>query len=146
MATQPTDPVLPSRDRDVRAARPYVFLRAPLRTFMRRLLGITSLVLLDAAGLALGLYIALVVRSIVYGDPVLWSLLWRTEADEWLPFLVPITLLVFWQAGLYATRERRAGLGRVASSLVAGRGDRARLRVRHRLRLQHNGVDPDRVS
>jgi exopolysaccharide biosynthesis polyprenyl glycosylphosphotransferase len=118
VATQPTDPVLPSRDRDVRAARPYVFLRAPLRTFMRRLLGVTSLVLLDAAGLALGLYIALVVRSIAYGDPVLWSLLWRTEAEEWLPFLVPITLLVFWQAGLYATRERRAGLGRVASSLL----------------------------
>ena len=57
-------------------------------------------------------------RSIAYGDPVLWSLLWRTESDEWLPFLIPITLLVFWQAGLYATRERRAGLGRVASSLL----------------------------
>ena len=118
MATQPTEPAVPSRDRDVRAARPYVFSRAPLRTFGRRVLGITSLALLDAAGLALGLYIALVLRSVVFGDPVLWGLLWRTESEEWLPFLIPITLLVFWQAGLYATRERRAGLGRVASSLL----------------------------
>ena len=57
-------------------------------------------------------------RSVVYGDPVLWSLLWQTEVDEWLPFLIPITLLVFWQAGLYAARERRAGARRVASSLL----------------------------
>ena len=82
------------------------------------MVGITSLALLDAAGLSLGLYIALVLRSVVFGDPVLWSLLWRTEFHEWLPFLIPITLLVFWQAGLYATREHRAGLGRVASSLL----------------------------
>ena len=82
------------------------------------MLGITSLALLDTVGLSLGLYLALVLRSFVFGDPVLWSLLWRTESEEWLPFLIPITLLVFWQAGLYATRERRAGLGRVASSLL----------------------------
>ena len=118
MATQPSEPALPSRDRDVRAGRPYVLLRTPLRTFGRRVLGITSLALLDTVGLSLGLYIALVLRSFVFGDPVLWSLLWRTESEEWLPFLIPITLLVFWQAGLYATRERRAGLGRVASSLL----------------------------
>jgi exopolysaccharide biosynthesis polyprenyl glycosylphosphotransferase len=73
---------------------------------------------LDTLGLALGIYLALALRSGVYGDPILWSLLWRTEVDEWLPFLIPITLLVFWQAGLYAARERRAGLGRVASSLL----------------------------
>ena len=29
-----------------------------------------------------------------------------------------MTVLVFWQAGLYAERERRAGFGRVVSSLV----------------------------
>ena len=31
---------------------------------------------------------------------------------------VPITWLVFWQAGLYATRERRAGPAEIASSIV----------------------------
>jgi exopolysaccharide biosynthesis polyprenyl glycosylphosphotransferase len=118
VATQPTDPVPRARDRDVRAFRPYVLQRAPWRTFARRATSIATLAVLDAVGLALGIYLALVLRSLVYGDPVLWSLLWRFESDEWLPFLVPITLLVFWQAGLYASRERRAGLGRVASSLV----------------------------
>ena len=118
VAIQPSEPALPSRDRDVRAARPYVLSRAPLRTFGRRVLGIASLTLLDTVGLSLGLYLALVLRSVVFGDPVLWSLLWRTQSEEWLPFLIPITLLVFWHAGLYATRERRAGLGRVASSLL----------------------------
>jgi exopolysaccharide biosynthesis polyprenyl glycosylphosphotransferase len=105
-------------ERDVRALRPYVLQRGPLRTFARRVAAIASLAALDTVGLALGIYLALVLRSVVYGDPVLWSLLWQFEVDEWLPFLVPITLLVFWQAGLYASRERRAGLGRVASSLV----------------------------
>jgi exopolysaccharide biosynthesis polyprenyl glycosylphosphotransferase len=118
VATQPSEPAPGARERDVRALRPYVLQRGPLRTLLRRVLGIGTLAALDAVGLALGLYLALVLRSVVYGDPVLWSLLWRTEVDEWLPFLIPITLLVFWQAGLYAARERRAGLGRVASSLL----------------------------
>ena len=73
---------------------------------------------LDAVGLALGLYAALVLRSIVFGDPIFWNLLWEAGPAEWLPFLVPITWLVFWQAGLYAGRERRAGAGRIASSIV----------------------------
>ena len=118
MATQPSEPASRARDRDVRALRPYVLQRGPLRTLLRRVLAVTTLALLDTIGLSLGIYLALVLRSWVYGDPVLWSLLWRTEVDEWLPFLIPITLLVFWQAGLYAVRERRAGLGRVASSLL----------------------------
>src|ERR671910_1819117 len=118
MATQPSEEVPPSREGDVRALRPYLLQRGALRTLLRRVLGTTTLAVLDTLGLALGIYLALVLRSVVYGDPVFWSLLWRTEVDEWLPFLVPITLLVFWQAGLYAARERRAGLGRVASSLL----------------------------
>ncbi|HZG35636.1 MAG TPA: sugar transferase, partial [Gaiellaceae bacterium] len=61
---------------------------------------------------------ALVLRSLVFGDDIFWGLLWDAGPAEWLPFLVPVTVLVFWQAGLYAARERRAGAGRVASSLV----------------------------
>src|SRR5918995_5052845 len=118
MATQPSEEVPPSREGDVRALRPYLLQRGPLRTLLRRVLGSTTLAVLDTLGLALGIYLALVLRSVVYGDPVFWSLLWRTEVDEWLPFLIPIMLLTFLQAGLYAPRERRAGLGRVASSLV----------------------------
>ena len=42
---------------------------------------------------------------------------WNAEA-EWLPFLVLVTVLVFWRGGLYAPREQRAGAGRVVSSLL----------------------------
>jgi exopolysaccharide biosynthesis polyprenyl glycosylphosphotransferase len=118
-----TDPV--SRDEppllrreDIRAARPYLLSSLPLRSFVRRVLGIAVLVGLDIAGLALGLYSALVLRAFLYDETVYWGLLWRDGAREWLPFLIPITLLVFWHAGLYADRERRSGLGRVLSSLV----------------------------
>ena len=84
----------------------------------RRAVSILALVVLDIAGLALGLMAALVIRTILYGDTVYWSLLWRTGTAEWLPFLAPVTVLVFLRAGLYSARERRAGWGRVVSSLV----------------------------
>jgi hypothetical protein len=86
--------------------------------FLRRLLSIVALVVLDIVGLSLGLMAALVLRTIAYGDTLFWSLLWDAGPSEWLPFLAPITVLVFFQAGLYAARERRAGSGRVVSSLV----------------------------
>ena len=103
---------------DVRAGRPYPLLAAPLRTLARRVLSIATLATLDIAGLALGIYAALVLRELVYGNSeILWSLLWEGPS-MWLPFLAPIELLVFWQSGLYARRERRAGPGTVVSSLV----------------------------
>jgi exopolysaccharide biosynthesis polyprenyl glycosylphosphotransferase len=107
-----------ARRGDVRAARPYVLTRASLRNALRRAAAVTVLVALDAVGLALGLYAALVLRSLVFGDEILWGLLWEAGPAEWLRFLLPVTILVFWQAGLYAARERRAGAGRVAGSLV----------------------------
>ena len=119
MATQPSEPsALGRRERDVRASRPYLLSRGRVRSFVRRALAIAVLACLDALGLALGLYAALVLRSLAFGDEIFWSLLWEAGPAEWLPFLIPITWLVFWQAGLYATRERRAGAGRVASSLL----------------------------
>ena len=45
------------------------------------------------------------------------ALRWKVETD-WLPFLTVITVLVFWRAGLYAERERRAGFGRILASLA----------------------------
>lgn len=84
----------------------------------RRLLSVSGLVALDVAGLAIGLMAALVLRTIIYGSPVFWSLLWSKGAAEWLPFLAPVTVLVFFQAGLYSVRERRSGAGRIVSSLV----------------------------
>ena len=94
-------------------------------------------------GLALGLYVALVLRTLLYGDTVYWSLLWRAGPGEWLPFLVPVTVLVFLQAGLYAAP--RASGGSRAGRLVADprRADHPLVRPRHGLRLHDDRADPD---
>ena len=103
---------------DVRASRVYLFTRGSLLGGTRRALSVGVLVAVDILGLALGVYLALVLRTVLYGDTVYWSLLWRDGPREWLPFLVPITILIFLQGGLYAPRERRPGAGRIVSSLV----------------------------
>jgi exopolysaccharide biosynthesis polyprenyl glycosylphosphotransferase len=85
---------------------------------MRRVASIAALVAIDVGGLASAVYLALVLRNLYYGvRPVLWGLPWKAEV-EWLPFLVLVTVLVFWRGGLYAPREQRAGAGRVVSSLL----------------------------
>ena len=89
-----------------------------VRALARRSLSVLALVLIDLAGLSGALYLALVLRELYYGDrPILWGLPWDAE-QNWLPFLLVVTLLVFWRAGLYAPRERRAGAGRIVSSLL----------------------------
>jgi exopolysaccharide biosynthesis polyprenyl glycosylphosphotransferase len=124
-----TKPVLPERASepsrpgrrpadDVRAARPLILRRGWVVRTLRRLGSIAALVALDIGGLALGLYIALAVRELLYnGTDVLWGLIWEGP-KKWLPFLAPVTVLVFWQAGLYAPRERRPGPGTVVACLV----------------------------
>ena len=103
---------------DVRASRIYVLSRGPVLNVLRRTLSVLALVALDILGLALGVMLALTVRTVAYGKTVYWSLLWQEGPEKWLRFLAPITVLFFLQAGLYAARERRAGPGRVVSSLV----------------------------
>ena len=103
---------------DIRAGKPYLLSRNPLRLLAIRAASVASLVALDLAGVGLGLYGALTLRELYYGhSPILWGLLWDAETN-WLPFLLLVTALVFWQAGLYARREQRAGFGRIVSSLV----------------------------
>lgn len=116
-AGQPPEPTLEPTG-DVRRSRVYLLSRGPWSTLVRRSLSIATLAFLDVAGLAIGVYVALVLRALVYGDTIYWSLLWDTGPEEWLPFLAPITVLVFLQAGLYAPRERRAGPGKVVGGLV----------------------------
>jgi exopolysaccharide biosynthesis polyprenyl glycosylphosphotransferase len=102
---------------DIRSAR---IVPAPLqlRALARRTISIAALVVLDLAGLAGSLYLALVFRELYYGErPILWGLPWDAEA-KWLPFLTLVTVLVFWRGGLYAPREQRAGAGRIVSSLL----------------------------
>jgi exopolysaccharide biosynthesis polyprenyl glycosylphosphotransferase len=89
-----------------------------VRVLARRSLSVAALVVIDLAGLAGALYLALVLRN-VYRNvrPILWGLPWQAE-QKWLPFLMVVTVLVFWRAGLYLPRERRAGAGRIVSSLL----------------------------
>jgi exopolysaccharide biosynthesis polyprenyl glycosylphosphotransferase len=89
-----------------------------LRALSRRIASVLALAVIDVGGLAVALYLALVLRELYYGDrPILWGLQWSTE-ENWLPFLAVITVLVFWHNGLYAPREQRSGAGRVVSSLL----------------------------
>ena len=108
------DPLPPE---DVRAHRPYYLSSYPLKTLARRVASITALVVIDIAGLVIGLYVALAIRAQVFDpSPILWGLLWNHETD-WLPFLLLLLVLVFWRAGLYAPRELREGAGRVVPSV-----------------------------
>jgi len=105
--------------RDVRASRFYLLSRGPILSVVRRALSIAALIVLDVAGLALGIYLALVLRELITGDgDVLWGLLWREGPAEWLQFAAPITILVFAQSGLYRQRELRPGAGRILACLI----------------------------
>ena len=102
---------------DIRRSKPYVLARAPRRWFLLRAASVCILIFLDLCGLALALYAALALREVYYGNtPILWGVLWDAE-EQWLPFVALITVLVFSQARLYSSRERRSGFGRVVSSL-----------------------------
>jgi exopolysaccharide biosynthesis polyprenyl glycosylphosphotransferase len=110
-------PELDELTSDIRSAR-VVPTWTQLRVFARRVVSIAALVTIDLSGLAGGLYLALVLRELYWGErPILWGLPWDAET-KWLPFLTLITVLVFWRAGLYAPREQRAGAGRIVSSLL----------------------------
>jgi exopolysaccharide biosynthesis polyprenyl glycosylphosphotransferase len=108
---------LPAPSSDIRSVR-LLPSAGQVRAVARRVLSIAALLSLDLGGLAASLYLALVLREVYYGErPILWGLPWDAEA-KWLPFLVLVTALVFWRAGLYAPREQRAGVGRIVSSLL----------------------------
>ena len=113
---EPKTPAAPPQLGDIRAGRPYI-LGSPVTAFVRRTASILALIVLDLCGLILGLYSALILRSLVYGEELLWGALWRVET-EWLPFIALVMLLVFWRAGLYAERDRRGGGGRIVGSMI----------------------------
>jgi exopolysaccharide biosynthesis polyprenyl glycosylphosphotransferase len=114
-AKPPARPSAPVED--VRFARPYFLSPTPFKTLGRRFASILALATIDVTGLVIGLYAALALRALVFDPkPILWGLLWDEEAN-WLPFLILLLVLVFWQAHLYAPREVREGAGRVVPSV-----------------------------
>jgi exopolysaccharide biosynthesis polyprenyl glycosylphosphotransferase len=89
-----------------------------LLAYARRGASVATLICLDLSGVTLGVYTAQVLRELYLGhSPPLWGVLWDYEAN-WLPFLALVTVLVFWQAGMYAPRDRRSGFGRIVGSVV----------------------------
>jgi exopolysaccharide biosynthesis polyprenyl glycosylphosphotransferase len=117
VTTETSDTSKPAVPEDVRAAKPYLLSGSPVRSLLRRLASITVLASIDIAGLVIGLYAALALRSaIVDPKPILWGLLWDHETN-WLAFLILMQILVFWQAGLYKPRETREAAARVIPSV-----------------------------
>ena len=107
----------------------------PLKTLARRLASVVCLVAIDIAGLVIGLYAALALRSLIVDPkPILWGLLWDHETS-WLAFLILLLVLVFWQAGLYKPRETREAAARVVPSVILVAALVARVRDRHRAAL-----------
>jgi exopolysaccharide biosynthesis polyprenyl glycosylphosphotransferase len=110
--------LFPARLGDVRAGRRYFLSAGRVRDFLGRLATVLVLLALDVAGLAGALFGALTLRELYAGQtPVLWSGLWETEVT-WLPFVVLVTALVFWHAGLYGPRELRPGFGQLLGALA----------------------------
>ena len=91
-------------DRDVRApAGPRISLRA-LRSGLAHLLHVLALLAIDLVGVALAVYLGLVVRALLAGDTVHWGVLWDAVAQS-LPFIALVLYLVFASNGLYSRRE-----------------------------------------
>ena len=99
MATKEAPPQTPQRPpEDIRSGRPALLSSTQLRSAARRVVSIVALAVIDVCGLALGLYVALIIRAAYYGEsPILWGLPWKAE-EKWLPFLALVTLLVFFGA------------------------------------------------
>ena len=107
----------PVQVEDIRSARPYLLTRSPLKTLVRRAASIGALVVIDLAGLVIGVYLALALRSLIRDPkPILWNLLWTHETD-WLPFLILLLLPVFPRNGLYGPREPPEGPARIVPSV-----------------------------
>ncbi len=113
----PADPAGAPPSEDVRAVRPYLLAPTPLKSLARRVGSTVVLVTIDIGGLIIGLYVALAIRAYIRDPhPVLWGLLWD-QAGDWLPFLILLLVLAFWQARLYAPREVREGAARVVPAV-----------------------------
>ncbi|MGE5273404.1 MAG: sugar transferase [Verrucomicrobiota bacterium] len=115
-AKEPKDASIAS---DIRRSRPYFLASSPLRHLAFRLASVVALIAIDLVAVGFALYGGLVLRELYYGNtPIYWGIIWTGRFADWFPFVALVTILVFWQAGLYAERERRAGFGRVVSSLI----------------------------
>ncbi len=104
-----------SGNRDIRSARP-VMGRIAAREHARKLLRVASLLLLDLAGLAAGVFAALALEALAEGGLDLGAVVGDTL--DLVPLLFLIIALLFAGAGLYGPRESRPGAARTIATLV----------------------------
>jgi exopolysaccharide biosynthesis polyprenyl glycosylphosphotransferase len=106
---------MPLPDRDVRRKRPALFSFLLRRETARRVARVISLLVLDFVGVVGALWTAMMVKLAVHGalDP---GLAWR-DAREAIAFAYLMTVLAFARVDLYADRNRRPGLARIATAL-----------------------------
>ncbi len=145
--TTPRETSPPPLPEDVRARRPFFLAGGPLKAAARRI-GQRRLAARPRphAGSRSACTPRSALREIVTGSrPILWGLIWRDAEANWLPFLALVLVLVFWQKGLYAERERRGGIGQIVSSLVIVAVLTLAFGDRHRLPLHDLRDLPDRA-
>ena len=95
--------------------------RAPLGSFLlrrgmlRRIARVTSLAILDFAGVVASLFTAIFVKLALL-DSLSLHAVWN-ETRPWITFAYLVTVLMFARVDLYAERARRPGLARIATAL-----------------------------
>ncbi len=140
VAIQPSEPALPSRDRDVRAARPYVLSRAPVADVRApRARDHVSCAARHHRAVARSLHRARPAqRRLRRSRPLEPPLAHGVRGVAAVPHSDHPARLLAGGAVRHAGAPRRSRAGRVVTA--ARRADRPRLRVRNRLRLQHDRV------
>ena len=101
--------------RDVRARRPLLFGSVLRLATARRVARVTTLGVLDSAGVFLAILTALNVKLIVKTHSDLGHA-WQ-RADDLAPLAILVTLLLFARSGLYGDRAVRPGFTRIVASL-----------------------------
>ncbi len=101
--------------RDVRAKRPHGLSQVVRMRTLRRIVRVTALAALDAAGIFLAILTALEFKRIVQGSSDLSASF--EQAQEFAPLAILVTFLLFMNAGLYADRAARPGFSKVIAAL-----------------------------
>jgi exopolysaccharide biosynthesis polyprenyl glycosylphosphotransferase len=102
-------------DRDIRSKRPPALAFLLRMSTMRRGARVTSLLMLDFAGIVFAIFTALALKEAVHGNVVAANAYHGTK--QFLAFAYLLTALLFARSGLYAERALRPGLTRIVGSL-----------------------------
>ena len=105
-------------ERDVRRKRPPVIKLLLRLETLRRLVRVSTLLLIDFVGVVASLLTAMALKLALLGSFTVrgaWG-----DVHQWIPFAYLVTVLMFARVDLYADRPRRPGLARIASALFQG--------------------------